>query len=59
MKFIYVCTEQDRDKLLEFGFNLLGQKEASTFWVFEAMDNAKINLDDVLDVYVRSNTLMF
>ena len=59
MKFIYVCTEYDRDKLLNLGFNLLGQKDVGTLWVFESSADIEIDLDSVLDVYVLSNTLMF
>ena len=59
LKFIYVCTEDDRDKLLDLGFNLLGQKDVGTLWAFEASDNLSIDLDAVLDAYVLSNTLMF
>ena len=59
MKFIYVCTEGDRDKLLDLGFNLLGQKNSGTLWAFDADDTLSIDPDTVLDVYVLSNTLMF
>lgn len=59
MKYIYVCTEEDRDKLLCLGFSLLGDKKEASSWAFVNDKDININLDDTLDTYVTSNVLMF
>lgn len=57
--YIYVCTEKDRDKLLESGFEMVGTKKGTSLWMFDAEHKEKFNLDDMLDVYIVSNVVMF
>lgn len=59
MKYIYVFAETDRDKLLDLGFLLLGQKNNASSWAFVDKTGTSIDLDSVLSSYVTSNVLMF
>ncbi len=59
MKYIYVFAETDRDKLLDLGFLLLGQKDNASSWAFVDKIGANVNLDNALSSYVTSNVLMF
>lgn len=59
MKYIYVFAETDRDKLLDLGFLLLGQKDSTSSWAFVDKTGANVNLDNALSSYVTSNVLMF
>nr|DAP27032.1 MAG TPA: hypothetical protein [Caudoviricetes sp.] len=59
MKYIYVFAETDRDKLLDLGFLLLGQKDSASSWAFVDKTGANVNLDNALSSYVTSNVLMF
>nr|DAT55674.1 MAG TPA: hypothetical protein [Caudoviricetes sp.] len=59
MKYIYVFAEADRDKLLDLGFLLLGQKDNASSWAFVDKTGISIDLDSVLSSYVTSNVLMF
>lgn len=59
MKYIYVFAEADRDKLLDLGFLLLGQKGNASSWAFVDKTGISIDLDSVLSSYVTSNVLMF
>lgn len=59
MKYIYVFAETDRDKLLDLGFLLLGQKDNASSWAFVDKTGTSIDLDSVLSSYVTSNVLMF
>lgn len=59
MKYIYVFAEADRDKLLDLGFLLLGQKDNASSWAFVDKTGTNIDLDSVLSSYVTSNVLMF
>ncbi len=59
MKYIYVFAETDRDKLLDLGFLLLGQKDNASSWAFVDKTGANVNLDNALSSYVTSNVLMF
>jgi hypothetical protein len=59
MKYIYVFAEADRDKLLDLGFLLLGQKDNASSWAFVDKTGTSIDLDSVLSSYVTSNVLMF
>jgi len=59
MKYIYVFAETDRDKLLDLGFLLLGQKDNTSSWAFVDKTGASIDLDSMLSSYVTSNVLMF
>ena len=58
MKYIYVFAETDRDKLLDLGFLLLGQKDNASLWAFVDKTGASIDLDSALSSYVTSNVLM-
>lgn len=58
MKYIYVFAETDRDKLLDLGFLLLGQKDNASSWAFVDKTGASIDLDSALSSYVTSNVLM-
>lgn len=59
MKFIYVMTEEDRDRLLDLGFHFISNQIGGMLWVFENDPNIEVDLDEELDVHVLSNTLMF
>ena len=59
MKYIYVFAEADRDKLLDLGFLLLGQKDNASSWAFVDKTGTSIDLDSILSSYVTSNVLMF
>lgn len=59
MKFIYVMTEDDRDKLKSLGFRFISNQIGGMLWVFENDTDIEVSLDEELDVYVLSNTLMF
>ena len=45
MKYIYVFAETDRDKLLDLGFLLLGQKDNASSWAFVDKTGTSIDLD--------------
>lgn len=59
MKFIYVCSEEDRDRLMSLGFRFIKNQKGGSLWAFENDETLGINLDAELDVYVFSNTLTF
>jgi len=59
LPFIYVCTVQDREKMLELGYKLLAGNEKTSFWVFKADDSIKADLDFEIGTYAYGNTLVF
>lgn len=62
MEFVYVNSEADRDKLIQHGLKLMGQKQGASFWAFYIGDLNYEESDkilDSLDQYVLSNVLMF
>lgn len=57
-EFIYVFSEEDRDKLLGFGFLLLKNDLRNSVFVFKSNDDLKFDLFTVKN-FVESNTLTF
>lgn len=59
MEFIYVCTADDRDTLLQRGFHLISGNEETSFWVFENNESILEDVGEIIDVFAYGNTLMF
>lgn len=59
MPFIYVCTPQDRDRLMALGYQLLAANDETSLWVFKDDETIDADLAVELGTYVFSNTLMF
>lgn len=62
MEFVYVNSESDRDKLIQYGLKLMGQKQGASFWAFHIGDLSYEESDKILetlDQFVLSNVLMF
>lgn len=59
MDFIYVCTADDRDALLERGFHLINGEEETSLWVFENDESILKDVGEIIDVFAYGNTLMF
>ena len=56
-KFIYVFSEEARDKLLSCGHKMLGSNDPDGVFVFARSDNMVFDLDDIS--YIESDTLSF
>lgn len=63
MRFVYVMSEKDKDKMLEMGFFLIRQDPRNHIWVFKNKDVTSFSdVDEVSDAginFVLSDTLMF
>lgn len=59
MAFIYVCTADDRDKLLEYGFQLISSNEKTSLWVFKNDEDILKDVGKIVDVFAYGNTLVF
>ena len=59
MKFIYVCSEEDKEILLKHGFHLLRGDEKTSFYVFENDETITKDVGELVDVFAYGNTLMF
>lgn len=63
MRFVYVMSEKDKDKMLEMGFFLIRQDSRNHIWVFKNKDVTSFSdVDEVSDAginFVLSDTLMF
>lgn len=59
MPFIFVCTPQDRDRLMALGYQLLAANDETSLWVFKYDEAIDADLAVELGTYVFSNTLMF
>lgn len=58
MQFIYVMSEDARDKLLEMGYKLIWLSKANMIWVFENKEPG--NLELTFDFpHVFSNTMIY
>lgn len=63
MRFIYVKSEQDKDKLLALGYVLMKKDDRNNVWVFQNKDvktfdhNGEIEKSGIR--FVLSNTLTF
>ncbi len=57
-KFIYVFTDDARDKLLSMGFKLLKQSPGKTY-IFDST-NVDFSIHDINDIsFITSDTLTF
>lgn len=63
MRFIYVKSEQDRDRMLTLGYALLKEDKRNHIWVFQNKNGITFDSDGKLDnvgsKIVLSNTLTF
>lgn len=63
MHFIYVMKQEDKDKLVELGYQLLKEAPGNSVWVFRASDTMAFGrteeLDDTGVSYVLSDVLTF
>lgn len=55
-KFIYVFTEDDRDKLLKAGHHILVNDEQNSIYVFASDNTIYFSLNGITD-YISSNTI--
>lgn len=58
LRFIYVMTSKDKDKLKSLGYNLLKADEKNSIYVFENKINLNFELGSTMQ-YVLSDTLTF
>lgn len=59
MEFIYVCTETDRDILLDLGYDLMNDLSETSLWVFKNDTSILEDVGKVIGVFAYGNTLMF
>lgn len=63
VKFIYVATKEDRDRMLELGYNMLKADERNSVWVFVPIDSSTLySINTLTNSGIRfslSNTLTF
>lgn len=63
MRFIYVMSETDRDKLVELGYFLIREDTRNMVWVFKSKDSMSFSSEHELEQanvrFVLSDTLMF
>lgn len=55
--FIYVFSQEDKDKLINLGYQLLKSDESNNMFVFANENRAVFSLDNI--EYVESNILTF
>jgi len=58
LRFIYVMSSKDKDKLEALGYNLLKADINNSIFVFENKMNLNFELDEEIQ-YVLSDTLTF
>lgn len=58
MKFVYVFSEDDKQKLIDAGFQLLKADTKNEIYTFKANDNLNFALNDVTE-FVESDKLTF
>lgn len=56
-KFVYVFSEEDKQKMLLAGYKLLTGNDVSGVYVFENSNSAKFSMNDVR--FATSNVLRF
>lgn len=56
-KFIYVFTENSRDRLLSKGYRLLKEDEANNIFIFANTDSMSFDLNGI--IHLASDTLLF
>lgn len=61
MQFIYVMREQDKQKLLELGYELLKENTKNSIWCFTAKSELVFSENDDLAgiPHIKSNVLTF
>lgn len=63
MRFVYVKSEQDRDRMLALGYALVKEDKRNHIWVFQNKNDVAFDSDGKLDnvgvKFVLSNTLTF
>lgn len=63
MKFIYVMSNEDKDKLINMGYNLLKEDANNNLYVFQNKDVTTFACEDELDAaeirFVLTNILTF
>ena len=56
-KFIYVFTENSRDRLLEKGYRMLQSDETNNIFIFANTEKLSFDLAGI--IYLASDTLLF
>ena len=63
MRFIYVMSEEDRNKLSALGYSQLKQDAANHVWIFQTKDTVSFAEENEIDragiSYVLSDVLTF
>lgn len=63
MRFVYVMTEDDKDKMLEMGYSLMKEDKRNHIWVFENKDMMTFDREDEIAnagiAFVLSDMLTF
>ncbi len=63
MRFIYVMSETDKDKLVSLGYSLLKEDKRNHVWVFQNKDTITFACEDEISSagirFVLSDTLTF
>lgn len=63
MHFIYVMSEQDKDKMIALGYTLMKEDIRNFIWVFQNKDSEKFAINDEMSKagihFIPSNTLTF
>lgn len=63
MKFIYVATKEDKDRMLAMGYSMLKEDLRNNMWIFSSMgDSPLFSINRLTDSGIRfslSNTLTF
>lgn len=63
MRFVYVMTADDRDKMLEMGYSLMKEDKRNHIWVFENKDVMTFDHEDKIAgagiAFVLSDMLTF
>lgn len=63
MHFVYVMSQNDKDKMTQMGFHLLKADESHNIWIFENPDTMTFDTEDKIAAagvsYILSNMLTF
>ena len=63
MHFIYVMSEQDKDKMISLGYMMMKEDTRNHIWVFKARDTEKFSSNEEISKagihFILSNTLTF
>jgi len=59
MHFIYVMSEQDKDKMLALGYVMMKEDAKNRMWVFLNKDTKTFSGDKAGIQFILSNTLTF